>query len=126
MVHSRTLAKVALEMVQKPNAEESIEAFLTYLKNNNLIGLLPQVLDHIDRITARQSESDVLQIRSKYELNNTDVSYIKKVTGAEDAKVTQHIDESVIGGFSASYAGYLYDGSLENQVNRLRNMLIKS
>lgn len=126
MVDSRTLAQTVLELTTKPDSEKHIEAFINYLKTNNLQGLLPQVIDHIDRITSRKSESDVLRIRSKYELSEDDVKNIQSVTGAKNAPITQHVDETVIGGFSATYAGYMYDGSLQNQITRLKNMLIKS
>lgn len=126
MVDSRTLAQTVLEIATKENSEKHIEAFINYLKTNNLQGLLPQVIGHIDRITSRLNESDVLRIRSKYELSKSDVQHIQSVTGAKNAKVTQHVDETVIGGFSATYAGYMYDGSLQNQVTRLKDMLIKS
>lgn len=126
MVDSRTLALTVLEIATKENSEKYIETFLEYIKTNNLQGLLSQVIDHIGRITARKNESDILHIRSKYELSESDVQHIQSVTGAENATVTQHVDETVIGGFSATYAGYMYDGSLQNQVTRLKNMLIKS
>lgn len=126
MVDSRTLAHTALEIATKPNNEKHVEAFMSYLKMNNLQGLLPQVIDHINRITSRQNESDTLRIRSKYELSESDVQHIQLLTGAQSAPVAQHIDETVIGGFSATFAGYMYDGSLQNQVTRLKDMLIKS
>jgi len=126
MVDSRTLAHTVLKIAAKDDVQKHIETFINYVRENNLVGLLPQVIDHIDRITTRQDESKVLRIRSKYELSDSDVEHIKNVTGADNAEVAQHIDETVIGGFSASYAGYMYDGSLQNQVTRLKNMLIKS
>lgn len=125
MVDSRTLAQTVLALTTKADSEKHIDAFINYLKMNNLQGLLPQVIDHIGYITSRQNESDVLRIRSKYELSESDVHHIQSVTGAENAPVTQHVDETVIGGFSATFAGYMYDGSLQNQVTRLKNMLIK-
>jgi F0F1-type ATP synthase delta subunit len=126
MVNSRTLAQTVLKMAARPYNEKLIDAFINYLKMNNLERLLPQVIGHIHCITLRQSESETLRICSKYQLSESDVQYIQSVTRAENAPLTQHIDETVIGGFSASYAGYLYDGSLQNQVTRLKDMLIKS
>ena len=45
MIQSRTLAQTALKLIQKPDAEKHIKAFLEYLKVNNLTGLLPQIVD---------------------------------------------------------------------------------
>jgi len=126
MTDSQTLAHTVLKIATKPNSDKHIDAFINYLKTNNLQGLLPQVINHIHRITLRQNESEILRIRSKYQLSELDVQYIQSVTRAENALVTQHVDETVIGGFSATYAGYMYDGSLQNQVTRLKDMLIKS
>ena len=126
MVDSRTLAQTVLNITTTSHNEKHIDTFIKYLKTHNLQGLLPQVIDHIHRITLRQNESKVLRIYSKYELSTVDVEHIQSVTGAVNAEVTQHVDETVIGGFSATYAGYMYDGSLHNQITRLKNMLIKS
>ena len=126
MVDSRTLAQTVLKITTQPDSENNINAFINYLKSNNLEGLLPQIIDNIHRITSRLNESEILRIYSKYELSEADVQHIQLVTSAENAQVAQHVDETIIGGFSASYAGYLYDGSLQNQITRLKDMLIKS
>ncbi|MAQ77372.1 hypothetical protein CL684_02510 [Candidatus Campbellbacteria bacterium] len=126
MVNSQTLARTVLELQTKPEPEKHIEAFINYLKENNLIGLLPQVIDHIGRITERQEETQTLHIASKHELSSHDIQTIQSITGASDAPVETHINKDIIGGFSASYEGYLYDGSLEHQVSRLKDMLLRS
>ena len=126
MVNSRTLAHTVLELQNKPQPEKHTDAFVNYLKENNLLGLLPQVIDHIDRITERRNETDTLRIESKHELSQEDVQAIRSLTGADNAPMETHINEEVIGGFSASYKGYLYDGSLEHQVSRLKDMLMRS
>lgn len=125
MVDSRTLAQTVLELATKPDAEKRIEQFMEYLVKNNLQGLLPQVVAHIERITSRSAESNTLHIRSKFALSDADVKHIQTLARAESAQVEQHIDESVIGGFSATHAGFLYDGSLSNQLTRFKTMLTK-
>ncbi len=125
MVDSRTLARTVLELATKPDADERIKKFIEYLEKNNLRGLLPQVIAHVERITKQSAESNVLRIRSKFELSEADIQHIQTLTGAESAHIEQHIDESVIGGFSATYKGFLYDGSLDNQLTQFKNVLTK-
>lgn len=123
MVDSRTLAQTVLELAAKEDANKHLDTFIQYLKDNNLVALLPQVLAHIERITAQSAERQSLHIKSRYALSEAEIKHIQSVTGAIGSPVTQHIDESILGGFSASYNGNMYDGSLENQVTRLKDML---
>lgn len=123
MVDSRTLAQTVLELATKKDAQGHLDTFIQYLKDNNLLVLLPQVIAHVKRISAQSAETQSLHIKSRYALSDAEIAHIQSVTGAHGAPVTQDIDESIIGGFSASYNGNLYDGSLENQVTRLKNML---
>lgn len=125
MVDSKTLAQAVLKLASKPNAEKNIEKFIAYLAESNLQGLLPQVVAHIERITLRSAQSNTLHISSKFKLSDVDVKNIQTLAGAESAIVEEHVDESVIGGFSATYAGFIYDGSLENQITQFKNMLTK-
>ncbi|MCA9352963.1 F0F1 ATP synthase subunit delta [Patescibacteria group bacterium] len=125
MINSRTLAETAVILSQKSDAPKHIQAFIEYMNKNNLNGILPQVLDHIKRLSSKTSEEETLHIYSKYDLAKKDIDRIRTATGAHDAHVEQHIDNSVIGGFNATYKGYMYDGSLETQVIRLKTMLTR-
>jgi len=125
MIHSRTLAQTALTLLEKPDAEKHIDAFLKYLQINNLSGILPQVIAHIERLESTTSKNETLHIYSKYELSEKEVNDIQSATGAQDAQVEQHIDDSLLGGFSATYKGHIYDGSLKSQVIRLKTMLTR-
>ena len=125
MISSRTLAQTALKLTQKPDAEKHINAFLDYLKVNNLIGLLPQVIAHTKRLSAQNQSDETLHVYSKYALSSQDIKDIVSTTNATDAPVEQHLDETVMGGFSATYKGHIYDGSLQSQVTRFKTMLTR-
>lgn len=125
MINSRTLAHTVLTLSEQENAEKNIDAFFSYLTQNNLTGLLPQMLEHVQRLQSQASEDEVLTIYARYDLNDAEVESIQKVTGAINAEVSQHVDESVIGGFSATYKGHIYDGSLSNQLVALKNVLTR-
>jgi F0F1-type ATP synthase delta subunit len=125
MINSRTLAHTALILLEKENAEKHIDAFLAYLTENNLTGLLPQVQQHIERLSAQKAGDETLHIHSKHYLSEGEISDIKKLTGALEADVLVHTDESVVGGFSATYQGHIYDGSVAHQLTRLKTTLTR-
>ncbi len=125
MINSRTLAHTVLKLSEQQDAENRIDAFFSYLSENNLTGLLPQMLDHVLRLQAQSSERETLHIHSRYNLNEEEISSIRKVTGAIEAEVSTHVDESVIGGFSATYNDHIYDGSLAHQLVTLKNVLTR-
>jgi F0F1-type ATP synthase delta subunit len=58
-------------------------------------------------------------------LSEGEISDIKKLTGALEADVLVHTDESVVGGFSATYQGHIYDGSVAHQLTRLKTTLTR-
>jgi F0F1-type ATP synthase delta subunit len=125
MINSRTLAHTVLTLSEEKDAEIKIDVFFEYLSKNNLTGLLPQMLEHVTRLQSQSSEDDTLHIHARYELTEEEVKNIKEVTGAVGAEVSTHVDESVIGGFSATYKGHIYDGSLANQLVALKNVLTR-
>ena len=125
MINSRTLAYTALSLLEKKDAEKYIDAFLTYLTEKNLTGLLAQMLEHITRLQSESSLNETLHISSRYELSDNEITEIKKITDALDAQVQTHIDDAVIGGFSATYKCHIYDGSLANGLTRLKGTLMQ-
>ena len=125
MITSRTLAHTVLELGKKPDAKKQFDAFMVYLKENNLIGLLPQVLRHIHHLSLQTEEQDTVHITTRYPLTEKDRTAIAKIIGAGSNPIVEHIDETVIGGFSATYQGNIYDGSLEHQVDKLSTMLTR-
>lgn len=126
MITSRVLAHTALKLTQEENAEASLDAFMSYINENNLNGLLPQMQAHIKRMSAQLSEAEVLHVTTKHALSESDLNEIISIAGADsDTQIIQHTDDSVIGGFSATYKGHIYDGSLQAQVSQLRNVLTR-
>jgi len=125
MIDSRTLAETAVRLSQGADAEKNIDAFIAYLSEHNLTGLLPQVLVHAQRMSNQESKDAVLHITSKYALSDAERDQVIKVTGAQNATVEQHIDENLVGGFSATYEGHIYDGSLSHQITRLKTVLTR-
>ena len=126
MLDSRTLAKTVLKLMEKSDNEEFIDVFISYIKRNNLTGLLPQVVSHINRLGLHYDTRERVDIRSRYKLSKNDIKCIKDSIGAHEVFVVEHIDKSVLGGFSVTYNGYIYDASLKHNLLKLKTSLINT
>jgi F-type H+-transporting ATPase subunit delta len=49
--------------------------------------------------------------------------FVKKNTGASEVKLTQKVDESLIGGLTIVFDGRIYDSSVSGQINKMKKEL---
>ena len=126
MIDSRTLADSLIQLSKEHGEEKGLKLFSQYLTDKNLIGLLPQILHHIKQLSQQKNEDMILTISSKYELSKSEIQQIQKIAQADDTNIVVEtiIDPDVIGGFSAEFRGYLYNGSLENTLSQFKKALI--
>lgn len=125
MISSRTLAETAIKLSRQPEAEQSMHNFLAFLSTNNFSLLIPQIVQHLKRIQERQKDDTCLHVYTAEKLSQEERIKLQSLVGAEDVSFTEHVDTSLIGGFSAFYDGYMYNGNLKDQVTQLQRMLIK-
>lgn len=126
MIDSKNLAHTLLKITQSNNSEKATAAFFDYLKEKNLLALLPQIKKHLLRLIESSSQEKTLVISTKHELSLAEQDEIKSlVSASDDVRVELKKDDSVVGGFSATYDGNIYDGSLRNQVTQLRTRLTR-
>ncbi len=127
MTHSKILAQTLIRLSQSENAEKLIETFFEYLKKKSFLGLLPQIKNHIQRESETLLRKQTLTISSKHTLSKLEIEEIISLVGADDSvDVDLILDSNIIGGFSTSYNGKIYDGSLQNQINQLHGQLTHS
>ena len=123
MIDSRTLAKTALNLAQGPEPDAAIKRFVSYLRDYNLVGLMPQILRHLERENEAAARKDTLEVFTRYPLSKALMNQLKDLANAQDATVVEHKDEALLGGFRATYRGKIYDGSVKTQLDRLRTKL---
>lgn len=124
MISSKVLAQTLLKISKSKNSEKAIKVFFEYLEKKNFLALLPQIKKHLKRKEEESSQTQTLIISTKHDLSSAEVKKIISLVGAKDNVVTEIIkDETIIGGFSATYQGNIYDGSLKNQITQLRTKL---
>jgi len=126
MVSSKTLAETVMLIADGDTKGAAVAKFMTYLKEKNLLGLLPQILRHVERLSQNTAAADTLHVYTPYSLNKSDMAALVKIADAKGAITEEHIDESLVGGFSATYKGYIYNGSLSHQVDRFTQTLKQS
>lgn len=124
MPDSLTLAQTLVRLSSEDNAETQINEFFSYLENNNLTGMLPQIKQHVQRIIEKQNDFNTLIITSRHELSAQEINEVKGITKAdEQAEVRTELSDIVLGSFQAQYQGKLYDGSLQSKVVQMNNTL---
>lgn len=124
MIDSKVLAQALMKISQSENNEKSVNAFFEYLKKKNFLGLLPQVKKHLERSVDDSSQAQTLIITTKHDLSESETNEIISLVGADkDVQVEVIKDETIVGGFSATYRGNIYDGSLRNQITQLKTTL---
>lgn len=124
MIDSKVLAQTLMKLSKSENSEKSITAFFDYLDKKNFTGLLPQVKNHIKRFSKISSNEQTLIISSKHDVSESEIKDIISLAGADENVVVEVvIDETIVGGFSATYQGNIYDGSLRNQITQLKTKL---
>lgn len=124
MTDSKVLAQTLMKISKSENNEKAITKFFDYLKNKNFLGLLPQIKRHIERQIEQSSKTNTLIISSKFELSEIETKEIISLVGADKNSTIEMIkDETIVGGFSATYRGNIYDGSLRNQITQLSTKL---
>jgi F-type H+-transporting ATPase subunit delta len=127
MIKSRLIAKTLMDMVEKDDLDPRQVAtkFIKFAEKRNLLDQLPSVLNHLVKQAEENKKSSSLVLETAREVSD---ELVKKLTDYVDAsrgtKVEHLIDEEIIGGFRIQFAGKIYDGSLKNNLFKLRKSLI--
>ncbi len=128
MISSKNLANAIYEIskTSKKDEEVIVLAILDYVKKYKLEALLPKAISYLENKSQKDSTWDTLSVESKIHIDNEIIEKIKiKLNATKAQKVKNEIKEELIGGFTATYKGVIYDASIKNQLKLLRNVLTK-
>lgn len=126
-ISSRKLAKVLfVSLLSGTTPEKLAKGFEKYLQTNHLEGLVPKILEYLEIELKNHENKNVLLIQTSHEIASTVIKTIEEFAGKDTAHRTNvEIEESLIGGFKAFYKGRVYDGSVKNYLQELREALAK-
>ena len=121
-VKKQVLEKIIGKMTLSPMTVN----FLKLLVDKNRIDVLPDI-DTCYRLMMDEAlQKTRVTVKTAFPLSADMQQYImsnlKKLTGRE-AEVTVEDDKSLLGGIVIGVGDTLYDGSIKNQLNNMRNLL---
>lgn len=100
-----------------------IKGFLSFLKKENCLELLPQILSRLTTL----STIDRIKVVSPIELDALKrekiQKLIKKLTGLKNFEVNYETDESIIDGIKIMYQDKMWDMSLSTQIKKIVNAM---
>lgn len=108
------------------NASTVVKKLLEYLKLNNLIHLLPNILRHLEQSEDQRSKLNTVFIKSPFDLSEGVLKKIKHYTESWKAeKYVVEIDKSIIGGVVIQGKNNHIDASIKQNLKYLKELLLK-
>ncbi|MDD4357956.1 MAG: ATP synthase F1 subunit delta [Smithellaceae bacterium] len=121
-VKKKVLEKIIGKMTLSPMTIN----FLKLLVDKNRIDVLPDIdtcyRQMMDEVLKKTRVTVKTAFPLSAEMQNYIMSNLKKMTGRE-VEVTTEDDKSLLGGIVIGVGDTLYDGSIKNQLNNMRNLL---
>jgi F0F1-type ATP synthase delta subunit len=126
MSTSQHLARALVSLVKDDGLSENdaVHLFLRFSEKRGLHGYVPSVLMWLKRDAQSQEHLDTVTIESRLKISKEMVSHIVHALGVSSkTKIVTKEEESLIGGFVATYGYEIYDASVRTQLNQLRTVL---
>ena len=127
MTTSKSLAKL-LEVLENKykDPEKVVEKFWVYAKHKNLIYKLPNVLRHLERKADARKDTFVA-LAVSHDVSTETENKIRKFMGVSEAvPIEKKVDPKLMGGFIAEHNNLIYDGSLDRQLKKLKEVLLQN
>ena len=127
-IGSQEKAKVAEKLAEKAALPDSIRRFLTVLANNGRLSILADVKTAVSARVDAHLNVKVVQLTTPSEMSANELKLFGKsmegLLGCQ-VKVDTKTDPNLLGGAIAQVGSLVYDGSVREQLNKLRVELVK-
>jgi F-type H+-transporting ATPase subunit delta len=118
---------VIKEVAAKLNMDQVTRRFVEHLAETNRIRYVKEVFEAFREILAERTNRAMAKLTSAAAISAADLAEIKKkletLTGKQ-VDIDTQIDASLIGGVKAQIGSTVYDGSIKNQLSKMRNQLM--
>lgn len=129
MITSKNLAKALYLLSTRENISSAdiTASFFKYIDEYKLESLLPETLKYLEDLNSKDKAFSTLQIDFGCDISGEILNKIKSTIGVDsNSTVVTKEDADLIGGFVATYKGMIYDASIRNQLQLLKQELIKA
>ncbi len=120
---------VIRELSGKLNLQAATQRFVEHLAETGRIRYVKDVHEAFLALLSERQNRATVQLTTAASLNNGDLADIKKkletLTGKQ-VDIDSKVDSSLIGGAKARIGSVIYDGSIKNQLDKMRNHLADS
>ncbi len=123
---AQKIAKDLAKLAEKyPDKQAQIATnFVDFCQQKNLLGLLPHVQKKLNTIYSKNTEKQKTKITLAHKADQKITEKIQNyINKKNNNQPTVNIDEKILGGFILEQNNLIYDSSLKQQLNTLKNKL---
>ena len=118
---------VIKELAAKLNMDQATQRFVEHLAETGRIRYVKEVFEAFREILAERTNRAMAKLTTATAISAADLADIKKkletLTGKQ-VDIDSQVDASLIGGAKAQIGSTIYDGTIKNQLNKMRSQLM--
>ncbi len=115
------------ELAKKLKLQQTTKRFMEYLAESGRIRYVGHVYDAFLELLAERQNRAAVQLTTAAAITKRDLTEIKKkledLTGKQ-VDIDVQVDADLIGGAKAKIGSLIYDGTIKNQIDKMRNRLL--
>jgi len=118
---------VIKDLAGKLGMQPSTQRFVEHLAETGRIRYIKEMYEAFQEILAERTNRAMARLTTAAAISPADLADIKKKLEALTGKqvdIDSRIDASLIGGAKAQIGSTVYDGSIKNQLSKMRNQLM--
>ena len=118
---------VIKELAGKLGLQQTTQRFVEHLAETGRIRYVRDMYEAFQEILAERTNRAMARLTTAAAINPADLAEIKKKLEALTGKqvdIDAQVDASLIGGAKAQIGSTIYDGSIKNQLNKMRSQLM--
>jgi len=118
---------VIKDLAGKLGMQPTTQRFVEHLAETGRIRYVKDVNEAFQEILAERQNRAAVRLTTAVAINNDDLADIKQklegLTGKQ-VDIDSRVDATLIGGAKAQIGSTIYDGTIKNQLNKMRNQLM--
>lgn len=118
---------VITDLAAKLNMDQVTRRFVEHLAETGRIRYIKEVFEAFREILAERTNRAMAKLTTATTISAADLADIKKKLEAltnKQVDIDSRVDAALIGGAKAQIGSTIYDGSIKNQLSKMRNQLL--